>query len=370
MTLAERLYRLLARLYPAQHRQAYGEAMLQHARDLGRDAQPQGGWQVARLCGRLLIDGIVNAGGEHWEAIMSGNERFKPAAWLIVLLAALPGLLMALSRRSVAGLGPLLAILGYAYLGLLVIGVPIFWRRQRQFPVWALLPAGALAWLLTYLAGTLLEQQLGALRLFGLAQMGAWSWISLLNLLVATVIFALVFHSQPIPVAFWLVLGVMLLVNLLAILTHSGSWEMTAEGLMLAAVGLLAARRQGLLALLVVIGGYIYMISDSDYLYGFFLQNWMGVTPYFLAMTALFLIVTPVAMLRAATRGGLALAVFLPAAIFLVARIAVPLLVSPVLEGIPWGDVWVSVNVMLSLGLGWVLYGELKESSDEVEVRS
>ena len=47
MALAERIYRLLLRLYPAKHRKDYGEPMLQHARDLRRAAQQRGRWQVA-----------------------------------------------------------------------------------------------------------------------------------------------------------------------------------------------------------------------------------------------------------------------------------------------------------------------------------
>ena len=65
MGVAERLYKLLLCLYPAQHRQLYGECMLQHARDLSRDARESGRWPVVLLCLRLLKDGLANAAIEH-----------------------------------------------------------------------------------------------------------------------------------------------------------------------------------------------------------------------------------------------------------------------------------------------------------------
>ena len=113
----------------------------------------------------VLKDGIVNAGIEHMEAIMMANYRFKPVPWLSVLLASFPGLLVALSRRHAALLDPLLPILGYLYLGLLVLAMPIIWWKRRRFPVWALLPAGVLMWLLTYLVGTEISQQINSLHI-------------------------------------------------------------------------------------------------------------------------------------------------------------------------------------------------------------
>ena len=103
MSTAERIYRLLLQLYPSQHRQAYGAQMLQLARDLERDACRGGGRHITILYVRLVIDGIYNAGIEHLEAFMASN-RIQPAAWLTVLLAAIPGLLVVLSRRTSARL--------------------------------------------------------------------------------------------------------------------------------------------------------------------------------------------------------------------------------------------------------------------------
>ena len=116
MTPAEHIYRVLLWLYPAKHRRAYGRPMLQHARDLNRAARQRGRRHVATLCLRLMIDGIVNAGIEHMEAIVTAKGTYKPVPWLSVLLAAVPGLWIALSRRHADVLAPLLLILGGGYI--------------------------------------------------------------------------------------------------------------------------------------------------------------------------------------------------------------------------------------------------------------
>ena len=89
MTLAERIYQMLLWLYPAKHRRAYAEPMLQHARDLSRSARQRGSWHILVLCLSLLKDGIVNAGIEHLEASMMVNNRSKP--FLIWIFANILG---------------------------------------------------------------------------------------------------------------------------------------------------------------------------------------------------------------------------------------------------------------------------------------
>jgi hypothetical protein len=295
------------------------------------------------------------------------EKRYLPAPWLTVLLALLPGLWVMAMRGIAPALAPLLEILGYLYMGLLVFGLPMIWRRERRFPAWALLPAGALVWFLVYLAGNTLH------TLF--AQYGETAtWITLISLLLAGLIFATRINGPRMPAAFWLALGGMLLVNLLPALFFSreraGSaglvpgvleFFMTSglgpvEGLMLVAVGLLAARQHGTLALLLVIGGFGYIVGDSDYLAGYWMRDWQGLTAYLILASGLYLVVTPLAMLRATTRLGRALAVFLPAVVFHFARITVPMLAGQQPQNIPWGDVVLSLNVMLSLVLGWILY--------------
>lgn len=381
MTVAERMYRMLVWLYPAKHRQAYEQPMLQHARDLGRAARQRGRWHVAMLCWRLLKDGIINAAIEHLEVIKMANHRYTPVPWLSVILAALPGLLIALSRREAALLDPLLPILRYVYLGLLVLVTPIMWWQRRRFPVWALLPAGALIWVLTYVAGSELSRQVRSLTMFDLQWTGIETGITLINLVLGAALFVALLRGRRVPGFTWLVIGVIvsghvLMAVLYSLAIYSGteffpgmvqyftkSGIGPVEGLMLVAVGLLAARQHGVLAILVVVGGYSYMCMDSDYLFGHPLREWAGLSVYLAAVTISFLVVVPVALLRARTRLGRALAVFVPVVIFHVARLIVPLLVIQQPVKARLGDVVFSISIVLSLVLGWVLYGQVGEAS-------
>jgi len=383
--MAERIYCILLWLYPAEHRQAYGGLMLQHARDLERVAFQRRGWQLLFLYLRLINDGILNAGREQWEVIMA-NNRFSPASWFTVLLAAIPGLLMVFTRVDITRLGQILPMLvTYGYLAILVIGVIFVWYRQRRFPVWALLPAGLLFWTAVFMAGSFLAQLLGDLGWLPPMWQDAILGVGLLAIVLTIVLVALLLRGKRLPASVWLVVGTIFLVNLLLwILYFSDLMASTRydpailqflynaalgllDGLMLVAVGLLAVRQHGVLAMLVVIGGYTYMCMDSDYFSGFRLNEWDGYTAYAISMVALYLVVTPIALLRARTRLGRALAVFIPVGIFLTARIAVPNLVLPGPHLTPWGDIMLSVTVMLNFVLAWVLYSGLDKTAHEEE---
>lgn len=381
MTLTERVYRLLLGLFPKEHHRAYAQPMLQHARDLGRDARERGRWQSVIMTFRLVKDGILNAGIEHMEAIMLAKNSFKPTSWLIVLLACIPGLLVAFSRRPAELLDSLLPIFGYLYLALLVISLPAIWWRRRQFPVWALLPAGALAWVFAYMAGTELAQLVNSLRIPDLKWVQIWTGITIINFVLAAVLFLVLLRGQRLPASIWLVIGVIafghLLLAILYSLTRYGGDQPFAgmleyfatsglgplEGLMLVAVGLLFARQHGTLALLVVVGGYFYMFTDSDYLSGFLLRDWGGLALYLGGAAILFLVVAPVALLRARTRLGRALAVFVPLVAFHVVRLLVPAIVLGEPLKIMPGEIVASINMLLILILAWVLYSAIGEAA-------
>ncbi len=380
MNPAERLYSLLVRLYPPEHRREYEVLMLQQARDLGREAGQHGRWQVFRLCLRLLKDGLSNAAIEQMEAIMMVKSGIQPAPWWSVLLAVIPGGLMILSRIGSTPLDLPLMVLGYLYLGLLLIGLPVIWWRRKLVPAWGLLPVGLIAWWLVYLAGTLLTS---ANALLGI-------WMGLLQALLALVLFALLLRGRRLPALFWLVAGIILVFNLLmavpysrelygggqllrGILTYfAGAWIGPLEGLMLVGIGLLAVRQHGELALLVVAGGYAYMLMDSDYLFASADRTWSGLLLYFIGLILIYMVVMPGAALRARTSRGRALAVFLPVALFHAARIIVPSLVLEGTTGFPRGEIVLSANVLLSLLLGWTLYhpggGEKPTVSEPAEV--
>lgn len=304
MTPAESLYRALLRLYPPEFRQAYGKLMQQHARDLELAARKRGRPYVAALYLRLISDGLLNAGKEHWAALRTAGGSIKPAPWTAVLLAAIPGLLLALGRRHADILGLPLSVLGIAYLVLLVAALPIAWRRVRHVPVWTLLPLGMLVSLLILRYGTAVAPQTG-------------------------------------PMDMLLPLGVITL---------------------LLAIGASAARQHNVLALLVLIGGYVYLFADNDTLWGSPYRDWPFLPLYFPAMISFFFILAPTGLLRAKTHLGRALALFIPATIFLAARLAIPALVLGQAYTIRPGDALISATVLLSLIIGWIFYGRLGSS--------
>ncbi|MEJ2599815.1 MAG: hypothetical protein P8Z00_15885 [Anaerolineales bacterium] len=198
MSLAERLYRMLLYLYPAGHRRAYGQSMLQHARDLNRFARGKGRRQAAWLYFRLLKDGVLNAAIEHLDVIGMALDRFKPLPWLTVLLAAFPGLLLALARLPYFPLDLLIVILGFLYLGILVLAPPIIWWRRRRFPVWTLLPAGTLVWFLT-LGEAPLVRELNLLIMPYFGRIKVESGITILNTLLALGLFVTVLRGRRLP---------------------------------------------------------------------------------------------------------------------------------------------------------------------------
>lgn len=385
--MAERIYCILLWLYPAEHRQAYGGLMLQHARDLGRDARQHGGWQIIIFYLRLITDALHNAGFEQWEAIMIKN-RFSPASWLTVLLAAIPGMLLVFTRVDITRLGQVLPqLVSIGYLAILVVGVTLIWYRQRRFPAWALLPAGLLLWNVVFLVGNLLNGLISDLGWLSPLWQDGMLGFAMLEIVLIVVLAVLLLRGQHLTASTWLVCGAIVLANLLLTILLFQDLPIPArldpdiflflyntaigllDGLLLVAAGLLAVRQHGTLTMLVLLGGYGYMFLDSDFISGFLLKEWAGYPAYAIGMTALFLVVPPIAMLRARTRMGRALAVFIPVGIFLIARIAVPSLVLPYYpHQIPWGEILFSVNVMLNFVLAWVLYSNIEKAIQGEEI--
>ncbi|MEJ2753460.1 MAG: hypothetical protein P8169_12420 [Chloroflexota bacterium] len=296
MNTAGRLYRLLLHLYPAEHRETYGEAMLQHAQDLERDARDRGRLAAAALALRLIGDGILNAGKEQWAALRASH--FDPVPWPAVLMAAVPGLWMALTRRHADLFGPALNVLGVVYIALFALIPPIRVWRRRRFPVWALLPLGMLAWALTFMAGTSLAALAGPVRLPGLSMAAT----TILNGMLVAGIFYTMLRGGRIPRSALIVVGLILLSGLLPLVQLSQRapgflqpHEILAaalfeplQALMLVAVGLLAARRYNVLALLAVFGGTMLLFGDSDYLWGSPYRDWPGLPLYMAGMVFLY----------------------------------------------------------------------------------
>jgi hypothetical protein len=311
--------------------------------------------------------------------MMKPEERLEPYPWGSVLLAVIPGVLMAFSRRSADELGLLLGMLGWLYLAVLAITLPAIWYRTRRFPVWALLPAGVLAWFAIYLSATGVSALAPPFSPFKALEIT----IILIQGLVAAVLLMVLLRRRLLTVVIWGLIALLFIANLLVIalvvyparqLPISEPLQLITalagpvEGLMLLAVGLLAARSHKVLALLVVIGGYSYMLTDSDYLYGYQLRNWAGLTPYLIAMVVLFLVVTPAGFLRARRRTSRAIALFVPMGVFAALRLVVPRLVLGPSVHIWPGDILISANLMLVLAIGWLIYDHLGSIQVEAPV--
>ena len=364
MKTAERLYRVLLHLYPADHRETYGQAMLQHAQDLERDVRDKGRLAAAALYLKLVGDGIANAGREHWAALRASN--FDPVPWPAVLMAAVPGLYMALSRRHADLFGPALNVLGVVYIALFALVLPIMVWRRRCFPVWALLPLGMLAWALTFMAGTSLSSLAGPVPLPGFSM----AVTTILNGMLVAGIFYTLLRGDRIPKSAIVMMALILLSGLLPLVhlsqrapVYLRPHEILAaalfeplQALMLVAVGLTAARRYNILALPAVFGGYMLLFGDSDYLWGSPYRDWPGLPLYMAGMVFLFFVLAPAGLLRAKTDLGRATAVFAPAIVFLVGRVAVPAFVLGEAARIYPGEIVFSGTILLSLVLGWILY--------------
>lgn len=380
MMIAERILQILVYLYPKEHRRAYGELIVQHARDLEREAQEQGSWQLVALYARLIMDGIMNAGIEHMEAIGMTSKRSKPIPWSSVALVLIPGLLIVLSRRYATVLGPGLSVIGCLYLALLLVGIPIVIWKRRQFPVWALVPAGAFLWFATYMAGAGLAQLINPFSRSGYE----WIGMVLLQSVIAILFMIALLRSHRLPRAIWPLIGIMALLNLPNAVIYSMSgyggaqpfpglarfiliWMAgPVEVMMFVSAGVLAARRQGMLAVLFVLGGSSYMLMDSDYLYAYTMRAWAGLTAYILMLTALYILAAPLAFLRAKTGLQRALALLVPVILFHAARLIVPVLVTQrtLMEVLP-GDLIFSINGVLSILIALILYASFGDAGTE-----
>lgn len=304
------------------------------------------------------------------------NRKFEPVAWPAVLVAVLSGLSLTISRFNIEVLRPFMPATILVFV-IPALAIPILWWRKREIPIWGLLPGGALAWLLVYYLGMGI-----AATLPGRMQSYGWIIMTCLQLALAAVMFTVLLRGRQLSRSVWISVGLAALVYTVALVLLAPIYPEKprfldnpayflavlagpAEGLFLVALGLLAARRHGVLAVLVILGGYVYMFTDSDYLFGYSLRDWAGLQLYLAVMTFLFLVVAPVGLMRARTAAGRAAGLFVPAILVLVARLVLPAMVVnlPMNRG---GDVLISVTVLVSLALGWVLYGDMGDAPREV----
>lgn len=376
MNAGERFYRLLLKLYPQAHRQAYGEQMAVHFRDQLREARGDGVCGVARMWLRLILDAAVTIPVEHWAQTKEGwmNSRkagLKPLPWWQLALIVAPGIFFISSYVVDDRIGAAVVIILLAAIG-------ISWRQDRRFPGWGLLLPGFLVgWVATWFA-------------FRLMTNSNWSWRSLqvgstLGIALMMGISALLIvshaHWRGLPAAIWQILGCMLLATLgIAFIEVNRSTPLTGLpklglvvmytisylGWLLSlmspiALGLPLSRRYGLTAVLFV-SGCLYVVYDG-YLdpaegLGFFMGSAALIWIARLIVLAAMLVVAPLWSLRARSLRWRKLGLLIPIGVSLFSAA----FLSNVLRGVEGWNIWlrsglITLNIFLLYALAVSLYG-------------
>jgi hypothetical protein len=147
---SRRVYARLLHIYPQEHRDEYGPAMLQVFGDQCRAAYAgKRGWGLLALWLRTLPDLGISSLREH---ITSPNFTAgtleavpgRPLPWKGVLLVLLPGLVFLVSQiAQLNGQDWFYSVL-YRGAYFLILPVLLVWALTRKFPVWGLIPLGML----------------------------------------------------------------------------------------------------------------------------------------------------------------------------------------------------------------------------------
>lgn len=320
----ERLYRLLLRLYPREHRRQYGELMLTHFRDQLRVARAEG--TVLCFWLRTLLDVARTAPLEQMEALRAGRAR----TWVQFLLVIGPVALAMLLVPADDGVGRV-ALLGLAvaYLILLFVSARRQWPVAWAFPLLGLAGTFAVMWgaywfvdqwrwpgenvlypHLFLLAGL-------ALLLRPILRQGKRRTVALLGVMVMTSAFVILVQGDASGV------------------TVSGAAEAPALIVLAAALGLPIARRYGLAGALFVVGSLQWAIEATiDPSLQIRFGAWSLLMSLLIMGTTL--IVVPLLALRARNDRGRVVAMLAPLAGCLALLVVLPLFVytfSPLTTG-------------------------------------
>jgi hypothetical protein len=330
VAISTRLYLILLFLYPAEHRHEYGTLMVQAFRDLCREAYAQTqGFGLAKLWVRTLKDLVVTAFVEHFDTsrmIRLCQQSVKPWPWWTVLLATLPGITVLCSKLGThyrhlcldlklnldvcTHLQPVTARFGFlfhhadssqwfyaAFLGLLlVIGGFVI---ERRLAVWSFPALGVLLPTLPRVAlATSFDPRSGPPSP-GHTLVVSWLWPALMWGIVTIVAFRR--SDLQLPGLAWGLLGLLVLANPFTLLSSG------AILLLSILVSLLLARRDGLLAGLLVVAGEFWIVdSIFDPSYGMLIwsYNYPGELIVSVLPTVFFLIIPPIWILRAHSTWG------------------------------------------------------------------
>jgi len=339
VSISVKIYLALLLLYPAGHRREYGALMVQAFRDLCREAYAQTHmFGLARLWGPTLKDLVTSAFAEHADAGWLsglGRQPVQPLAWWTVVLATLPGLVV-LGAKLVAHYQHvcLNLKLGLAACTHLQPVSDLFVSRfpRPGSPQWLYL---TLLCLLLVISGFLIERRLAVWSLPAVAvllptlpgvamelvfdtQLGPpppshtflvnWLWPGLMWGIII-VIAAFLRPELELPRLAWGLLGLLVLANPF-ILLISGTMLLLSV-----AVGLLLARRDGLLAGLLIVAAEFWVVdSIFDPSYGMLIWSYSYAAELIVSIlpALFFLVIPPLWILRTQSTwgriGGLTLA--------------------------------------------------------------
>lgn len=309
MKRSTRLYQLLLKLYPREHRRQYGELMVTHFNDQLREARTDRA--VLRLWLLTLVDVARSAPHEH--AAAARMQKVTP--WPMVLIAILPGVLPFLLSPTADSLERLaLLILGAIYLLILLHSL---WRKQPYdwiLPMVGLTGSYAVFWLIY----VLLEPFI------------AYGQILLVTIFAAGVVMAPVLRkvggrkTALLGACFAATFLIGLAWNRTGILWAHGEGMEAAAVIMLAvALGLPFARRYGLLGALFLAGSLhwaILMALEPSLLVRF--GAWSHVLSLLNFITAI--VIIPLLALRARCPRTRALALLGPLAAYLLLLVVFP----------------------------------------------
>jgi len=316
--------------------------MVQAFRDLCREAYAQPQWVgLARLWGRILKDLVVTAVAEHLDTdwlIRLRQRPVKPLPWWSVLLATLPGVAVLSTKLGghyrhlcldlklnfawCNGLQPVTNLLGHSaghpqwfYVALLcLLLVTGGFVIERRLAVWSFPALGVLLPTLPDVALAILFDPRSGPPSAGHTFLVNWLWPGLMwGLIVAIVAFRR--SDLHLPGLAWGLLGLLVLANPLMLLLTG------AILLLCVAAGLLLARRDGLLAGLLVIAGEFWIVdSIFDPSYGMLIwsYNYSAELIVSILPAACFLIIAPIWVLRAHSTWGRMQGLLLPPLIGLI----------------------------------------------------
>lgn len=305
----------------------------------------------------------------------SPNPAPKAAAsvpWHIVALAALPGLVVALATgdSAFAFVLMLATLIAPAVFGLVIA---VARRSPAAFPVWGLISAGYLAFFPLYLTDYLFNGR------EEIALIGA--------LLLPAITLPFVIRRQrpgrPPAMSLWLV-GIAAAAHLLQLALLGGypyygsasAWFMLAPPF---AVGLLLAPKHGLRAalLLLPIGSFMMSFDIEHEIYFWQAPGWSRALS--VAMPLLFLVISPIWLLRARSLRMQAVGLLLPLVLYyvlLVVALASNSFLSERLFGVDWNQIFTvarpvvaffSILAVCGAVFVWLWRGDVREETADVD---